>query len=98
MITPGSFTKFILVQTGRYAKKEDIPEQITKATLHKAKDLFRIRISILMLVVAAFGGAYMMLLGRRDMRRGDSLQSRGYFKIKALREEGKQEEMASKSA
>lgn len=96
MITPGGFSKFILVQTGRYAKKEDIPEQVTVATMRKAKDHFRIRVSIMMLVFAAFAGAYMMMLGRRDMRRGDSLQSRGYFKIKALREEGVKEEMEKK--
>ncbi|ELU00210.1 hypothetical protein CAPTEDRAFT_220828 [Capitella teleta] len=95
-VQPSNLDKFILVQTGMYDKKEDIPKEIRFATMLKGRDLMRVYVSVLMLVFAAFGCVIMVVLGRRDAKEGDSLFNRSQKWIEKLRKEAKEEKAAGK--
>eukprot|EP00914_Ancora_sagittata_P025793 GHVO01051020.1.p1 GENE.GHVO01051020.1~~GHVO01051020.1.p1 ORF type:complete len:202 (+),score=41.36 GHVO01051020.1:73-606(+) len=95
---PSNFDKFILVQTGMFASKEEIPNEVRYSTMLKGRDLMRVYVSVLMLVFAAFGCVLMVVLGRRDAKEGDSLFNRSQAWLEKLRKEKKEEEKAEKAA
>lgn len=65
--------KKILVWTKRYPSIADVPEEVTETKMKKAKDVFRIRVNIMM-AIATMGLCVLYIWsGKRAARRGENI-------------------------
>ncbi|XP_078617714.1 protein FAM162A-like [Branchiostoma floridae x Branchiostoma japonicum] len=90
---PTDKEKWMLVFTGRYPSKADIPKEVSYDELTAAKDKMRVYVSTLLVIltfVSAFGVA---MWGRSERDRGESLLKRNL-----QRRADKQKEMADQAA
>ncbi|KAK7494504.1 hypothetical protein BaRGS_00014157 [Batillaria attramentaria] len=70
---PSDFDKKILVWTKRYADVSQVPREVTNIQMKKAKDLFRIRVNLMMVAMTVVLAAAYAWSGRRAAQRGDSI-------------------------
>ncbi|KAL8573580.1 hypothetical protein ACOMHN_047850 [Nucella lapillus] len=67
------FDKKILVWTKRYPSVAEVPEEVTETKMKKAKDLFRIRVNIMMAIVTVGLCVVYVWAGKRAASRGENI-------------------------
>ncbi|XP_070568825.1 UPF0389 protein CG9231-like [Ptychodera flava] len=70
---PSELDKTILVKTGRFKSKEDIPDFVSDDVINRAKSKTRIYLNILMAAILMVAIAFMIRKGRHDVDEGESL-------------------------
>jgi hypothetical protein len=75
-VNPSNFQKKILVWGRIYKTIEEVPDRVSATKMKKGNDLFRIRVSIGMVIMTFIGCGVMIIYGRRLRDSGDSLTSR----------------------
>ncbi|XP_051005834.1 protein FAM162A [Acomys russatus] len=84
---PTDFEKKILLWSGRFKKEEEIPETISFEMLDAAKNKLRVKVSYLMIALTVAGCIYMVMEGKKAVKRHESLTSLNLEKKARLREE-----------
>lgn len=97
MHKPSDFERRVLVWSRQYADKGDVPAQVTVAAMKKAKDYFRIRVNILMIIGTVFGCAVMIKIGKNLRYSGESLRKIDEEWQAGLKEKAHAEEEAKSS-
>ncbi|XP_060054256.1 protein FAM162A [Erinaceus europaeus] len=84
---PTDWEKKILIWSGRFKKEDEIPETISFEMLDAAKNKMRVKISYLMIALTVAGCIFMVIEGKKAVRRHESLTSLNLEKKARLREE-----------
>ncbi|XP_006869483.1 PREDICTED: protein FAM162A [Chrysochloris asiatica] len=84
---PTDWERKILIWSGRFKKEEEIPETISFEMLDAAKNKIRVKISYLMIALTVAGCIFMVIEGKKAVRRNESLTSMNLEKKARLREE-----------
>lgn len=84
---PTDFEKKILLWSGRFKKEEEIPETVSFEMLDAAKNKLRVKVSYLMIALTVAGCIYMVIEGKKAMKRHESLTSLNLERKARLREE-----------
>ncbi|XP_054852902.1 protein FAM162A-like [Eublepharis macularius] len=92
---PTEFDKKILLWTGRFKKKEDIPPLLSIEVLKAAQNQLRIRICYIMIALTLLGCVAMVIFGKQAAKRGDTLLKRNAEKKAKWRDEGQLEQELS---
>jgi len=96
MIKPTDFQKKVLVWGHIYKSVDEVPERVSSPKMKKARDLFRIRVNILMGVMTLGGCIVMIFWGRALRDSGDSLDARGQAQIQEWAKKGAEERAEKK--
>lgn len=70
---PSNFDKKILVWTKKYSDVSEVPSEVSNVQMKKAKDLFRIRVNLMMIAATVVLAVVYAWSGRRAARQGDSI-------------------------
>lgn len=70
---PSNIDKRILVWTKMYPNMAGVPEEVTNAKMKKAKDMFRIRVNIIMALTTIFLCVVYIRSGKEALERGESV-------------------------
>ncbi|KAG7317614.1 hypothetical protein KOW79_018649 [Hemibagrus wyckioides] len=93
---PTEMDKKILVWSGRFKTKEQIPEQVSFEMIDAARNKVRVRACYVMIALTIGGCILMVIMGKQAVSRHDNLTSRNMEKKARLREEAQRElEMAA---
>ncbi|CAD5113178.1 DgyrCDS2366 [Dimorphilus gyrociliatus] len=92
---PSDFDKKMLVYAKMYKSAAEVPEVVTSSQIKKARDLFRIRVSLGMCLATFFGCIIMVYSGKKAMKEGDSLHKRGLDWQKQLKEKAAEEKKSN---
>uniref|UniRef100_A0A8C6S246 Protein FAM162A n=1 Tax=Nannospalax galili TaxID=1026970 RepID=A0A8C6S246_NANGA len=84
---PTDMEKKMLIWAGRFKKEEEIPETISFEMLDAAKNKLRVKISYIMIALTVAGCIYMVMEGKKAVKRHESLTSLNLEKKARLREE-----------
>lgn len=84
---PTDWEKKILIWSGRFKSKDQIPETISFEMLDAAKNKVRVKISYIMIALTVAGCIVMVIEGKKAARRNESLTSLNLEKKARLREE-----------
>jgi len=78
---PSKLDKYVLVKTKVYTTTAEIPDQITVNQMNYAKDRFRAKMMVPMMIATMLGFYLMMIEGRKLIKSGDSLTLRGTVQV-----------------
>ncbi|KAL3881357.1 hypothetical protein ACJMK2_027806 [Sinanodonta woodiana] len=81
------FDKRVLVWSKFYKNVQEVPETISTAKLLKARDWFRIRVSIFMIIGTVLGCMYMAWSGKKMLAEGRTIPKLAREKAAKLRED-----------
>ncbi|VCW98709.1 unnamed protein product [Gulo gulo] len=84
---PTNWERKILIWSGRFKKEEDIPETISFEMLDAAKNKIRVKVSYAMIALTVAGCIWMVIEGKKAVKRNESLTSLNLEKKARLREE-----------
>ncbi|XP_023557991.1 protein FAM162A [Octodon degus] len=84
---PTDWEKRILIWSGRFQSKDQIPETISFEMLDAAKNKVRVKISYVMIALTVLGCVVMVIEGKKAAKRNESLTSLNLEKKARLREE-----------
>ncbi|XP_003464169.1 protein FAM162A [Cavia porcellus] len=84
---PTDWEKRILLWSGRFKSKDQIPETISFEMLDAAKNKVRVKISYMMIALTVLGCVVMVIEGKQAARRNESLTSLNLEKKARMREE-----------
>jgi len=90
-VKPTDFQKKVLVWAKMYKTVDDVPDRVSAARMRKSRDLFRIRVNILMGLGTLLGCVLMIISGRRARDRGESLDAQGQAKLEEWARKGREE-------
>ncbi|KAF7691689.1 protein FAM162B [Silurus meridionalis] len=90
---PSEMDKKILVWSGRFKSKEQIPEHVSFEMIDAARNKLRIRACYVMIGLTIGGCIWMVILGKQAAGRHDNLTSRNMEKKARLRQEKKELEL-----
>ncbi|XP_060755898.1 protein FAM162B [Neoarius graeffei] len=88
---PSETDKKILVWSGRFKSKEQIPELVSFEMIDAARNRLRVKACYAMIVLTIGGCICMVILGKQAASRHDNLTSRNMEKKARLREEAQKE-------
>lgn len=88
---PSDFDKKVLVWTGRYKRRENIPEYVSVEAIANARGKLRIRICMAMIVGTVMGCVLMVWSGKKAVKEEHTLLQRNIEKKAKWREEVKKE-------
>jgi len=91
MIKPTDFQKKVLVWGKIYPSIAEVPERVSSSRMKKARDLFRIRVNLLMGLATLIGCGLMIISGRMMRDSGDSLDARGRAQLEEWQKKGASE-------
>ncbi|XP_053466950.1 protein FAM162B [Ictalurus furcatus] len=89
--SPSEMDKKILVWSGRFKSKEQIPELVSFEMIDAARNRLRVKACYVMIVLTIGGCIWMVVLGKQAVNRHDNLTSRNMEKKARLREEAQKE-------
>ncbi|KAB5533217.1 hypothetical protein PHYPO_G00129290 [Pangasianodon hypophthalmus] len=93
---PSEMDKKILVWSGRFKSKEQIPEFVSFETIDAARNRLRVKACYVMIAMTIGGCMLMIMLGKQAASRHDNLTSRNMERKARLREEAQKDlEMAA---
>lgn len=81
------YDKRVLVWSGFYKNVQEVPETISTSKLLKARDWFRIRVSMLMIIGTVLGCVYMVWSGKQMVAEGRTIPKMAREKAAKLRED-----------
>ncbi|KFO38287.1 protein FAM162A [Fukomys damarensis] len=84
---PTDWEKKILIWSGRFKSKDQIPETISFEMLDAAKNKVRVKISYIMIALTVLGCIMMVIEGKKAAKRNESLTSLNLERKARLREE-----------
>ncbi|CAH0380808.1 unnamed protein product [Bemisia tabaci] len=71
-----NFQKRLLVLAKKYSNISEVPERVSLDKVHRAQDLFRIRMATYSLGFVTIGALIMIISGKNAALRGDSVEHR----------------------
>ncbi|XP_005386565.1 PREDICTED: protein FAM162A [Chinchilla lanigera] len=84
---PSDWEKRILIWSGRFKSKDQIPETISFEMLDTAKNKLRVKISYVMVALTVLGCILMVIQGKKAAQRNESLTGWNLDKKARLKEE-----------
>ncbi|KAM6162211.1 protein FAM162A [Erethizon dorsatum] len=84
---PTDWEKRMLIWSGRFKSKDQIPETISFEMLDAAKNKLRVKISYVMIALTVLGCIVMIIEGKKAIKRNESLTTLNLQKKAHLREE-----------
>ncbi|GAA6100166.1 protein FAM162B [Tachysurus ichikawai] len=88
---PTEMDKKILVWSGRFKSKEQIPEHVSFEMIDAARNKVRVKACYIMIAMTIGGCIVMVITGKQAAGRHDNLTSRNMERKARLREEAKKE-------
>ncbi|CAI9604240.1 unnamed protein product [Staurois parvus] len=88
---PSDFDKKVLLWTGRYKTKEDIPEYVSSETLASSRNKLRIKVAMGMIAATLIGCVFMVWSGKKALREDRTLVHMNMEKKAKWREEVEKE-------
>lgn len=79
--------KKFLVWTGKYKTAEEVPAFVGQHVMERARNRMRIKIANYMMAATVVGCLVMVYLGKRDAKRGESLQKQNLEWHRKIKEE-----------
>lgn len=70
---PTNFDKKVLVWSGRFKKEEDIPKHISSEVLDAARNIVRIKVCYIMIVLTVLGCVAMIITGKEAAKKDQTL-------------------------
>ncbi|XP_041924837.1 protein FAM162B [Alosa sapidissima] len=92
---PSDFDKKMLIWSGRFKTKEQIPEIVSYEMLDGARNKVRVKVAYLMMAVTIAACVGMVILGKQGVKNHDSLIARNMEKKARWRAEAQQEREAA---
>ncbi|XP_027966343.1 protein FAM162A isoform X1 [Eumetopias jubatus] len=83
---PTHWERKILVWSGRFKKEDEIPETVSFEMLDAAKNKIRVKVSYAMIALTVAGCIWMVIEGKKAVKRNESLTSLNLEKKARLRE------------
>ncbi|KAJ8413170.1 hypothetical protein AAFF_G00091660 [Aldrovandia affinis] len=95
---PSDFDKKILIWSGRFKTKEQIPEQVSFEMIDGARNRIRVKACYVMIVLSIISCLGMVILGKQAVGRHESLASQNMEKKARWRAEAEREREANIAA
>eukprot|EP00062_Callorhinchus_milii_P000952 gi/632935551/ref/XP_007890456.1/ PREDICTED: protein FAM162A-like isoform X1 [Callorhinchus milii] len=96
---PSAFDMKVLLWSGRFKKKEDIPQMVSMDMLAAAANNLRVKICYLMIALSVVGCFVMVISGKNAVKRDESLTKSNLDKKAKLKEEyQKEQELIARKA
>lgn len=95
---PSDFDKKMLLWSGRFKTREQIPDIVSYEMLDAARNKVRVKVAYLMMGVTILACLSMVYLGKQSIKNHDSLITRNMEKKARWREEAQQEREAAAAA
>ncbi|KAM9436469.1 protein FAM162B [Clarias gariepinus] len=89
--SPSEMDKRMLVWSGRFKSKEQIPQFVSFEMIDAARNRVRVKACYVMIVLTLAGCVWMIVLGKRAAGRHDSLITRNMERKARLREEAQKD-------
>lgn len=96
-LAPSSLDKFILIWAKKYKSRDEIPNLVPGATYNHARNIARIKLANYTIVLVIIGCIFSVYLGKREAKRGNTLQKRSLDWHEELKREHERE-MQEKAA
>ncbi|KAL1459031.1 hypothetical protein WDU94_011045 [Cyamophila willieti] len=100
-ITPNGLDKSILVWAKKYKSKADIPNLVLSSTYNHARNVVRIKLANITIVLVLLGCVYQVYTGKQEAKKGNTLLKKSLEWHEELRQEHErelQEKAASEAA
>lgn len=92
---PSDFDKKLLIWTGRFKRKEDIPEQVSFEMIDAARNKVRVKACYGMIILSIVACIGMVILGKDAAGRHENLTAQNMEKKARYREEARKEREAA---
>ncbi|KAF5903626.1 protein FAM [Clarias magur] len=89
--SPSEMDKRMLVWSGRFKSKEQIPQFVSFEMIDAARNRVRVKACYAMIALTLAGCVWMIILGKRAAGRHDSLTTRNMERKARLREEAQKD-------
>ncbi|MBN3288171.1 F162B protein, partial [Polyodon spathula] len=92
---PSEFDKTLLIWTGRFKRKEDVPEQVSFEMIDAARNKVRVKACYGMVILSIVACIGMVILGKEAAGRHENLTAQNMEKKARYREEARKEREAA---